>query len=61
MQFFQALKITPLPSTNILSRLVLFLALMLAFTVSPPTTVFGSGRGADASPRLVQLKLQFNF
>ena len=30
-------------------------------TVSPPTTVFGSGLGADASPRLIQLKLQLNF
>lgn len=30
-------------------------------TVSGPTTVFGSVLGADASPRLIQLKLQFNF
>ena len=30
-------------------------------TLSPPTTVFGSVLGADASPRLVQLKLQFLF
>lgn len=30
-------------------------------TVSGPTTIFGSVLGADASPRLVQLKLQFNF
>lgn len=30
-------------------------------TVSPPTTMFGSVLGADASPRLVQLKLQFRF
>jgi Carboxypeptidase regulatory-like domain len=30
-------------------------------TVSPPTTLFGSGLGADASPRLVQLKLQLVF
>ncbi len=30
-------------------------------TVSPPTTVFGSGLGADASPRLIQAKLQFTF
>jgi outer membrane receptor protein involved in Fe transport len=30
-------------------------------TVSPPTTVFGSVLGADASPRLVQLKLQVTF
>lgn len=30
-------------------------------TVSSPTTIFGSGLGADASPRLIQLKLQFNF
>lgn len=30
-------------------------------TVSSPTTLFGSGLGADASPRLVQLKLQFRF
>jgi carboxypeptidase family protein len=30
-------------------------------TVSGPTTMFGSVLGADASPRLVQLKLQFNF
>jgi hypothetical protein len=26
-----------------------------------PTTIFGSGLGADASPRLIQLKLQFTF
>jgi hypothetical protein len=30
-------------------------------TVSSPTTIFGSVLGADASPRLIQLKLQFNF
>jgi hypothetical protein len=30
-------------------------------TVSPPTTVFGSVLGADASPRLVQLRAQFVF
>ena len=30
-------------------------------TVSAPTTMFGSVLGADASPRLVQLKLQFIF
>ena len=30
-------------------------------TVSAPTTVFGSVLGADASPRLIQLKLQFVF
>jgi len=30
-------------------------------TVSPPTTLFGSGLGADASPRLIQLKVQFSF
>jgi hypothetical protein len=30
-------------------------------TVSGPTTAFGSVLGADASPRLIQLKLQFNF
>jgi len=30
-------------------------------TVSPPTTVFGSGLGADASPRIIQMKLQVNF
>lgn len=30
-------------------------------TVAPPTTMFGSVLGADASPRLVQLKLQFRF
>jgi Carboxypeptidase regulatory-like domain len=30
-------------------------------TISPPTTVFGSGLGADASPRLIQLKLQLIF
>jgi hypothetical protein len=30
-------------------------------TVSTPTTIYGSVLGADASPRLVQLKLQFNF
>lgn len=29
--------------------------------VSPPTTMYGSFLGADSSPRLVQLKLQFNF
>ena len=30
-------------------------------TVSPPTSVFGSGLGADASPRLIQAKLLFSF
>lgn len=30
-------------------------------TVSGPTTLFGSGLGADASPRLVQLKAQLRF
>jgi hypothetical protein len=30
-------------------------------TVSPPTTLFGSGLGADASPRLIQMKLQVTF
>jgi Carboxypeptidase regulatory-like domain len=30
-------------------------------TVSSPTTVFGSVLGADASPRLIQLKLQLSF
>lgn len=30
-------------------------------TVSSPTTLFGSGLGADASPRLIQLKLQLSF
>ncbi|MBV9181725.1 MAG: hypothetical protein JO356_10460 [Acidobacteria bacterium] len=30
-------------------------------TVSGPTTLFGSVLGADASPRLVQLKVQLNF
>jgi hypothetical protein len=30
-------------------------------TVNPPTTVFGSGLGANASPRIIQAKLQFTF
>jgi Carboxypeptidase regulatory-like domain len=30
-------------------------------TVTPPTTIFGSVLGADASPRLIQAKLQFSF
>lgn len=30
-------------------------------TVSTPTSIFGSGLGADASPRLIQLKLQLTF
>lgn len=30
-------------------------------TASSSTTLFGSGLGADASPRLIQLKLQFTF
>jgi len=30
-------------------------------TVSPPTSVFGSVLGADASPRLIQLKLEADF
>jgi hypothetical protein len=30
-------------------------------TVSAPTTPYGSGLGADASPRLIQLKMQFSF
>jgi len=30
-------------------------------TVSSPTTPFGSGLGADASPRIIQIKAQFTF
>ncbi len=30
-------------------------------TVSPATTVYGVGLGADASPRIIQLKAQFKF
>jgi hypothetical protein len=30
-------------------------------TVNPPTTAFGSGLGANASPRIIQAKLQFTF
>jgi hypothetical protein len=30
-------------------------------TTSAPTSIFGSGLGADASPRLIQLKAQFRF
>ena len=30
-------------------------------TVSSPTTIYGSGLGGDASPRLIQLKAQFRF
>jgi hypothetical protein len=30
-------------------------------TVSGPTSPFGSVLGADASPRLIQLKAQFTF
>jgi Carboxypeptidase regulatory-like domain/TonB-dependent Receptor Plug Domain len=30
-------------------------------TVSPATSIFGSGLGADSSPRLIQLKAQFVF
>jgi hypothetical protein len=30
-------------------------------TVSSPTSIYGSGLGADASPRLIQLKLQLTF
>jgi hypothetical protein len=30
-------------------------------TVSPPTTLFGAFLGADASPRLVQLKIEASF
>ncbi len=30
-------------------------------TVSPATSIYGSGLGADSSPRLVQLKAQFTF
>ncbi len=30
-------------------------------TVSPATSIFGSGLGADSSPRLIQLKAQFEF
>jgi hypothetical protein len=33
----------------------------LVHTVSSPTTPFGSGLGADASARIIQLKLQFTF
>jgi len=34
---------------------------ILQRTISPSTTVYGSGLGADASPRLIQLKAQFKF
>jgi hypothetical protein len=30
-------------------------------TVNTPTSILGSGLGADASPRLVQLTVKFNF
>jgi len=30
-------------------------------TVSPATSIFGSGLGADSSPRLIQLKAEFEF
>lgn len=30
-------------------------------TVSPATSIFGSGLGADSSPRLIQVKAQFEF
>ena len=30
-------------------------------TISPATTIYGSGLGADASPRLIQVKAQFMF
>ena len=30
-------------------------------TVSPPTTIYGSILGADASPRTIQLKAQLTF
>jgi hypothetical protein len=30
-------------------------------TVSGPTTIFGGLLGADASPRLIQLKVQLTF
>ncbi len=30
-------------------------------TISPATTIYGVGLGADASPRLIQLKAQFKF
>jgi hypothetical protein len=33
----------------------------LVHTVAPPTTPFGSGLGADASARIIQLKLQLTF
>jgi hypothetical protein len=30
-------------------------------TVSTPTSIYGSGLGADASPRVIQLQLKLNF
>ena len=30
-------------------------------TVGSPTSIFGSGWGADASPRLIQLPAKFTF
>jgi hypothetical protein len=33
----------------------------LVRTISSPTSIYGSGLGADASPRLIQLKLQLTF
>jgi hypothetical protein len=33
----------------------------ISYLESPPTTIFGSGLGGDASPRMIQLKLQLQF
>ena len=30
-------------------------------TVSTPTSIYGSGLGADASPRIIQLEAKFQF
>jgi hypothetical protein len=33
----------------------------ILYTVSPPTSIFGSGLGADASPRLIQVRASLSF
>ena len=33
----------------------------IGYTEQPPTGILGAGRGGDASPRMIQVKLQLQF
>ena len=44
------------PNTNVDSKFG-----QITQTVSQPTTIYGSGLGADASPRVIELQAKFVF